>query len=240
MSDAAYRRILLKLSGAFLSGAADGGIDFDVAGRLCDELMEARALGVQIGLVIGGGNILRGTDTEDTGLVRATRDYMGMLGTVINALAIQGTLEKRGVGARVMTAIDMRPVAEPFSRVEAIRHLEDGDIVIFAAGTGHPFFTTDTGAALRAIEIDAEMLMKATNVDGVFDADPNRVPNATRYDKLDYTTVLAKHLRVMDATAISLCRENALPVLVFNLTEPGSIIRAVKGESLGTIVREQD
>ncbi len=238
MDAPAYQRVVLKLSGAFLGGAGSGGIDFETAGRICDELADAHALGVQIGLVIGGGNILRGSDTEDTGLDRPTRDYMGMLATVINALAIQALLEKRGVAARVLTAIDMQPIAEPYARQKALRHLEQGRVVIFAAGTGQPFFTTDTVAALRAAEIGAEILMKATDVDGVFDADPHLTADATRYDELDYTTVLAKDLRVMDATAVSLCRENKVPVLVFNLTEPGSIIRALKGEPLGTVVRD--
>ena len=233
----AYQRILLKLSGAFLAGPESHGVDFETAGTLCDELAEAHALGAQIGLVVGGGNILRGADTEGTGLDRVTRDYMGMLATVINALSLHALLEKRGVPARVLTAIDMRPFAEPYTRQAALTHLQEGRIVIFAAGTGHPFFTTDTAAALRAIEIGAEVLMKATDVDGVFDSDPHVNPNAERFDELDYTTVLAKNLRVMDATAISLCREHGLPVLVFNLTERGSIIRALQGEPLGTIVR---
>ncbi|HOZ47605.1 MAG TPA: UMP kinase [Candidatus Hydrogenedentes bacterium] len=237
MADPAYRTILLKLSGAFLAGDASRGIDFDKAGRLCDELAEAHGLAARIGIVIGGGNILRGLDTEDTELDRPTRDYMGMLGTAINALALAGLLECRGVPARVMTAIPMGPVAEPYSRPAALRHLDEGRVVLFAAGTGQPFFTTDTAAALRASEIGAEILMKATHVDGVFDADPHVVADAKRYESLDYTTVLAKHLRVMDATAISLCRENKLPVLVFNLTRPGSIMRAIQGEPIGTIVK---
>jgi len=196
-----------------------------------------QALGVEIGLVVGGGNIFRGARAEETGLDRPTGDYMGMLATVINALAIHGALEMRGATTRVITAIEMRPVAEPYIRRRVQRHLDKGRIVIFGAGTGNPFFTTDTAAALRASEIGAEVLMKATRVDGIYDSDPEKNPDAKRYDELDYTTVLSKNLRVMDATAISLCRENALPILVFDFTQPGSILRAVRGENIGTLVK---
>jgi len=237
VESSAYQRILLKLSGESLGGKSGGGIDFVRAGRVCDELAGAHALGVRIGLVIGGGNILRAADTEGTGLDRPTRDAMGMLATVINALAVEGLLEKRNIPARVLTATDMRPYAEAYARSSALAHLDEGRVVLFAGGTGHPYFTTDTAAALRAVEMGAQVLMKATNVDGVFDADPKKHPEAKRYAELDYTTALAKQLRVMDATAISLCRENHLPILVFNLTRPGSIIRAVKGEPVGTIVK---
>lgn len=228
--------MLLKLSGEWLGGET-GGIDFAVAGGLCDDLAEVHKLGVRIGLVIGGGNILRAADTADSGLDRPSRDAMGMLATVINALAVAGLLEGRGVPARVLTATDMRPFAEPFSMAGARDHLEQGRVVLFAGGTGHPYFTTDTAAALRAVEMQAEVLMKATNVDGVFDADPRKVPGAKRYTELDYATALSKQLGVMDAAAISLCRENRLPILVFNLSRRGSIMEAVRGGSTGTIVR---
>lgn len=233
-----YKRILLKLSGEALDGnRAEGGIDFATVGRFCDEIAAVREMGVQVGLVVGGGNIFRGSVAAEAGLDRPTGDYMGMLATVINALALQNALEKRGAPTRVMTAIEMRPVAEPYIRRRATRHLEKGRVVIFGAGTGNPFFTTDTAAALRANEIGAEVLMKATRVDGVYDDDPERNPQAKRFDRLDYTTVLSKKLRVMDATAISLCRENRLPILVFNLNQAGSIIRVLQGEAIGTLVK---
>jgi len=229
---------LLKLSGEALEGSSKrGGIDVDTLGRFCDEVVEAARMNVEIGLVVGGGNIFRGVQGAETGLDRPTGDYMGMLATVINALAIQASLEKRGLATRVMTAIQMPPVAESYIRRRATRHLDKGRVVIFGAGTGNPFFTTDTAAALRASEIGAEVLMKATKVDGVYDDDPVKNPAATRYDELDYTTVLSKNLRVMDATAISLCRENKLPILVFNLTEPGNIIKVLRGERIGTLVQ---
>lgn len=238
MSEPAYRRILLKLSGEALQGpSGNGGIDFETVRRFCDEVAEARAMGVDIGLVVGGGNIFRGITGAQTGLDRPTGDYMGMLATVINALAIQASLEQHGVATRVLTAIEMRPVAEPYIRRRAQRHLEKGRVVIFGAGTGNPFFTTDTAAALRANEIGADVLMKATNVDGVYDDDPRKNPNAKRYEELDYTTALTKNLGVMDATAVSLCRENRLPILVFNLTRPGSIIKVLRGEKIGTLVK---
>lgn len=235
MSDTVYKRILLKLSGEALS--RDGGIDFDIVGTFCDQIAEAHALGVEIGLVIGGGNIFRGAKGAETGLDRPSGDYMGMLATVINALGIQASLEARGVATRVLTAIEMRPIAEPYIRRRATRHLEKGRVVIFGAGTGNPFFTTDTAAALRANEIGAEVLMKGTKVDGVYDADPVKNPDAKRFDTLDYTTVLSRRLGVMDATAISLCRENSLPILVFNLTEPGNLVKALRGASIGTLVK---
>jgi uridylate kinase len=233
----AFKRILLKLSGEALQGSAAGGIDFETLGGFADELAQAHRLGVQIGVVVGGGNIFRGARTEETGIDRATGDYMGMLGTVINALAIQAILERRGVPTRVMTAIEMRPVAEPYIRRRATRHLEKGRVVIFGAGTGNPFFTTDTAAALRANEIDAEILLKATKVDGVYDSDPTMNAKAKRYDALSYTEALSKNLRVMDAAAISLCRDSQIPILVFNLRRPGSILKALQGESVGTIVK---
>jgi len=233
-----YKRILLKLSGEALEGTSGkGGIDFPTLGSFCDEIKEVVEMGVEVGLVVGGGNIFRGVQGVETGLDQPTGDYMGMLATVINALAIQASLEQRGVRTRVMTAIEMRPIAEPYIRRRATRHLEKGRVVIFGAGTGNPFFTTDTAAALRANEIGAELVMKATKVDGVYDADPVKFPNATKYDELDYTTVLTNKLRVMDATAISLCRENKLPILVFNLTRPGNVVRVLQGEKIGTLVK---
>jgi uridylate kinase len=232
-----YQRILLKLSGEALEVEGHGGIDFSVVNRLCDELAEVHAMGVQIGLVVGGGNIFRGAPKSlETGLDRPTGDYMGMLATVINALAVQAMLEKKGVATRVLTAIEMPPVAEPYIRRRATRHLEKGRIVIFGAGTGNPFFTTDTAAALRANEIGAEVLFKATKVDGVYDKDPVRHTDATRYTTVNYTKVLSDNLRVMDATAISLCRENKLPILVFNQNDWGAIIKALRGEPIGTLV----
>ncbi len=236
MSDGPYKRILLKLSGEALHGDGDGGIDFGIVGQLCDEVKQVRAMDVGIGLVVGGGNIFRGTHDNESGLDKPTGDYMGMLATVINALAVQAVLEARDIPTRVMSAIEMPPVAEPYIRRRAVRHLEKGRVVIFGGGTGNPFFTTDTAAALRANEIGAEILFKATKVDGVYDADPVKNPGAKKYDTLSYTTILAKNLGVMDATAISLCRENELPILVFNVTQPGNIVRALEGEHIGTIV----
>ena len=235
MSDAAYGRVLLKISGEALEGPSGAsGIDFSTLGTFCEEIAEAHAMGVEIGLVVGGGNIFRGAEAD---LDRPTGDYMGMLATVINGLAIQASLEARGVPTRVLTAIEMRPVAEPYIRRRATRHLEKGRVVIFGAGTGNPFFTTDTAAALRANEIGAEVLLKATKVDGVYDSDPVKNPDAVRFEHLDYTTVLSKNLRVMDATAISLCRENKLPIVVFNLTQPGNVVKVLRGESIGTVVK---
>lgn len=238
MSEPAYKRILLKLSGEALEGEkGSGGIDFPTLGGFCDEVVEATKMGVEIGVVVGGGNIFRGARGVETGLDQPTGDYMGMLATVINALAIQASMEKRGVATRVLTAIEMRPVAEPYIRRRAVRHLEKGRVVIFGGGTGNPFFTTDTAAALRANEIGAQIVMKATKVDGVYDSDPMKNPDAKRYDKLDYTTVLSQKLGVMDATAISLCRENKLPILVFDLTTPGNLIKVLNGEPIGTLVK---
>ncbi|MCX5769948.1 MAG: UMP kinase [Candidatus Hydrogenedentes bacterium] len=234
-----YKRVLLKLSGEALQGPAAAGIDFPTLGHIADEVAEAHGMGVQIGLVIGGGNFYRGAKSSETGLDRPTGDYMGMLATVINALAVQAALEKRGVPTRVLTAIEMRPVAEPYIRRRAVRHLEKGRVVIFGAGTGNPFFTTDTAAALRANEIGADILFKATKVDGIYDDDPVKNRKAKKFDHLSYAEVLQKNLRVMDAAAISLCRENKIPILVFNLTTPGSVIRALRGDKIGTIVLEQ-
>jgi uridylate kinase len=234
-----YKRILLKLSGeAFDADGTGGGINFDSLNRFCEELVQAHAMGVQMGLVIGGGNIIRGAHVSaENGLDQPTCDYMGMLATVINGLALQAVLENKGVQTRVLTAIEMRPVAEPYIRRRAIRHLEKGRVVIFGAGTGNPFFTTDTAAALRANEIHAEALFKATKVDGVYDKDPMKNRDAVKYDELAYTEILTRKLNVMDATAVSLCRDNGMRVHIFNLLEPGSIMRALRGESIGTVVR---
>ena len=238
MSGAVYKRIMLKLSGQALEGVEGrGGIDFTTVGGFCDEVAEVSRMGVEIGMVIGGGNIFRGERGVETGLDRPTGDYMGMLATVINSLAVQASLERRGIMTRVMSAIEMPPVAERYIRRRAIRHLDKGRVVIFGAGTGNPYFTTDTAAALRANEIGAEILMKATRVDGVYDADPKTNKNAKRYEKLNYTAVLSQKLRVMDATAISLCRENNLPVLVFDLTQPGNLLKVIQGEPIGTLVK---
>ncbi len=233
-----YKRILLKLSGEALEGPnGGGGIDFDTVGRICDEIKEITDFGVQVGLVVGGGNIFRGSEGANSGIDKPSGDYMGMLATMINALALQAALEARDVPSRVLTAIEMRPVAEPYIRRRAVRHLDKDRVVIFGAGTGNPFFTTDTAAALRASEIGAEVLLKATKVDGIYDADPVNNPDATKYDTLSYTDVLSKKLGVMDATAISLCRENKLPILVFNLNEQGSILKSLRGVPIGTMVK---
>lgn len=239
MPEPVYKRIMLKLSGQALEGVEGRrGIDFETVGRFCDEIVEVAELGLEIGLVVGGGNIFRGELGIKTGLDRPTGDYMGMLATVINALAIQAVLESRNVATRVMSAIEMPPVAERYIRRRATRHLDKGRVVIFAAGTGNPFFTTDTAAALRASEIGAEVLIKATRVDGIYDADPKTHTQAVRYDKLTYTEVLSRQLRVMDSTAISLCRETGLPVLVFDLTKPGNLLRVIHGDAIGTLVME--
>jgi len=212
------------------------GIDPAVATRIAQDVAEIQSLGVQTAIVIGGGNIFRGLAASAKGMDRSTGDYMGMLATVINALALQDALEHHGVPTRVLTAIEMRSVAEPFIRRRAVRHLEKGRVVVFAAGTGNPYFTTDTAAALRAMEMKAEVILKATKVDGIYTADPVKHPEATRYDRISYLQVLQERLQVMDATAISLCMDNKLPILVFNLKTPGNIRRVVMGEAIGTIV----
>ena len=231
-----YHRILLKLSGEALMGDQQFGVDSAVANRIARDVSEIQGLGVQTAIVIGGGNIFRGLAASVRGMDRATADYMGMLATVINALALQDALERQGVMTRVVTAIEMRAVAEPFIRRRAIRHLEKGRVVIFAAGTGNPYFTTDTAAALRAMEIKAEVILKGTKVDGVYTADPMLDPHATMYPAISYLQVLEKQLKVMDATAISLCMDNKLPIVIFNLREAGNIRRVVLGESIGTTV----
>ena len=232
----AYRRILLKLSGEALMGEKMYGIDPAVTGQIANDVQDIQGLGVETAIVIGGGNIFRGVAASARGMDRATGDYMGMLATVINALALQDALERQGVLTRVMSAIEMRAVSEPFIRRRAIRHLEKGRAVIFAAGTGNPYFTTDTAAALRAMEIKADVIMKATKVDGIYSADPLKDPTAERYDRISYLQVLERRLQVMDATAISLCMDNRLPILVFNLRTPGNLRRAVLGEPIGSTV----
>jgi uridylate kinase len=235
-SEPHYRRILLKLSGEALMGDQSYGIDPAVATRIAQDILEIQALGVQTAIVIGGGNIFRGLAASARGMDRSTADYMGMLATVVNALALQDALEHQGVPTRVLTAIEMRAVAEPFIRRRAIRHLEKGRVVVFAAGTGNPYFTTDTAAALRAMEIKAEVILKATKVDGIYTADPVNNPDAIRYDRISYLQVLQERLQVMDATAISLCMDNKLPIVVFNLKVPGNIRRVVMGDEVGTTV----
>jgi uridylate kinase len=235
-SQPAYRRIVLKLSGEALAGSQGYGVDPAVLVRIGAEVREVIDLGVQVAIVIGGGNIFRGLAASAGGMDRSTADYMGMLATVINALALQDALEKVGCQTRVLSAIEMRAVAEPYIRRRAIRHLEKGRVVIFAAGTGNPFFTTDTAGALRAVEIGADAIMKATKVDGIYSADPARDPNAVRLPTVTYIDVLNRRLEVMDTTAISLCMENKLPIVVFDLTRPGNIRRIVCGEPVGSIV----
>jgi uridylate kinase len=231
-----YKRILLKLSGEALMGDQPYGIDPAVATRIAQDVAEIQSLGVQTAVVIGGGNIFRGLAASARGMDRSTGDYMGMLATVINALALQDALEHNGVPTRVLTAIEMRAVAEPFIRRRAIRHLEKGRVVVFAAGTGNPYFTTDTAAALRAMEMKAEVILKATKVDGIYTSDPVKNPDATRYERISYLQVLQERLQVMDATAISLCMDNKLPILVFNMKTPGNIRRVVMGDAVGTVV----
>jgi uridylate kinase len=231
-----YRRVLLKLSGEALMGSAPYGIDNRVLESIAAEIRDVNQLGLELALVIGGGNIFRGVRAATAGTDRATGDYMGMLATVINALALQDALERHRVTTRVMSAIEIRQIAEPYIRRRAMRHLEKGRIVIFAAGTGNPFFSTDTAASLRAAEIGAEVILKATKVDGVYDADPKLNAAAKRFTELTYTEFLRQGLKVMDATAVTLCMENTLPIMVFNMTEAGNIRRAVVGEPIGTLV----
>jgi uridylate kinase len=237
VSSPAYSRVLLKLSGEALMGEQPFGIDPAVATQVAREVGEIAAMGVQVGIVIGGGNLFRGLAASAKGMDRATADYMGMLATVINALALQDALEKTGVTTRVAAAIEMRAVAEPFIRRRAVRHLEKGRVVVFAAGTGNPYFTTDTAAALRAMEMRSEVILKATKVDGIYSADPMTHPDATRYETLSYLEVLERGLKVMDATAISLCMDNKLPIIVFKLREAGNLRRVIMGEPVGTTVR---
>ena len=232
----AYKRVLLKLSGEALMGEQTYGIDPAVATRIARDISEIQGMGVETAIVIGGGNIFRGVAASARGMDRATADYMGMLATVINALALQDALEQQNVVTRVVTAIEMRSVAEPFIRRRAIRHLEKGRVVVFGGGTGNPYFSTDTAAALRAMEIKADVILKATKVDGIYDADPMVKTDATRFDRISYQQVLEQGLKVMDATAISLCMDNRLPIVVFNLRTPGNIKRAITGEPIGSLV----
>ena len=231
-----YKRILLKLSGEALMGDGDYGIHPEVISRVADEIKDVAALGVEVGVVIGGGNIFRGAGLAQGGMDRVTGDHMGMLATVMNALAMQDALEKKNVPARVMSALSIHQVCEDYIRRKAIRHLEKGRVVMFAAGTGNPFFTTDSAASLRAIEIGADIVIKATKVDGVYTDDPFKNPDATRYDKLSYDEVLNKKLMVMDATAIVLCRDSNMPLSVFSINNHGDLLRMMKGESVGTVV----
>ena len=237
MPEPAYRRVLLKLSGEALMGEQAFGIDPAVTTQIAKDIAEIQGLGVQTAVVIGGGNLFRGLAASAQGMDRATADYMGMLATVINALALQDALEHQGVPTRVASAIEMRAVAEPFIRRRAVRHLEKGRVVVFAAGTGNPYFTTDTAAALRAMEMRADVILKGTKVDGVYTADPMLDASATKYDDISYLKVLERRLKVMDATAISLCMDNKLPIVVFNLRTPGNVRRVIMGEPVGTTVR---
>jgi len=237
-SNAKYKRVLLKLSGEVLMGDSGYGIDPDTINRLASELIEVRESGVDLAIVIGGGNIFRGNMGTASGMDRASADYMGMMATVMNAIALQDALERQGANARMISALHIKEVAEPYIRRKAVRHLEKGRILIFAAGTGNPYFTTDTAASLRAMEINADVVLKGTKVDGVYTADPMKDPTATRYDTLTFTEALTKKLGVMDATAMSLCRDNHMPIVVFDVTKQGQMLRAVKGESVGTVVRE--
>lgn len=231
-----FKRVVLKISGEVLVGEEGYGISSEVIGGISSEIKEVTERGVQIAVVVGGGNFFRGVDTSSEGVDRTTADYMGMLATVINSLALQDALEKTGVYTRVQSAIDLRQVAEPYIRRRAIRHLEKARVVIFAGGTGNPYFSTDTAASLRAMEIGADVLLKATKVEGVYDSDPMKNRDAVKLDRLSYIDVLKENLRVMDATAVSLCMDNHLPIIVFNVKKKGNIVRAVMGEKVGTII----
>jgi uridylate kinase len=235
-----FKRVLLKLSGEALQGDSGYGISPAVLEQLAVEIREVKELGVEVALVIGGGNIFRGVAASSQGMDRASADYMGMLATVINGLALQDALEHKGVTTRVQSAIDMQQLAEPYIRRRAVRHLEKGRVVIFAAGTGNPYFTTDTAASLRAMEINAEVIFKATKVDGVYEADPKKDPNAQKFHQLTHLEVLKRNLKVMDATAISLCMDNQMPIIVFDMMRPGNIRRALTGEEIGTLVGKLD
>jgi uridylate kinase len=236
MSELKYKRILLKLGGEALGGPTGNGIDVDEAESIASRIKEVFDMGVQVAVVIGAGNLWRGMQGIERGMDRSTADYMGMLGTVMNSMVLMDCLERIGVFTRVMSAIEMRAIAEPYIRRRAIRHLEKGRVVIFGAGTGNPFFTTDTAAALRASEIDADVVIKATKVDGVYDADPNKEPGAKKFDQLSYIEVVNRRLEVMDSTAVTLCMENKLPILVLNLWDPKALVGALKGERVGTLV----
>ncbi|MGM9651631.1 MAG: UMP kinase [Faecousia sp.] len=239
MNEPKYKRVLLKISGEALAGDAHRGLDFDVIGSVCDVIKQCVKAGVQVGIVVGGGNFWRGVKDGSGHMERTRADHMGMLATVINCLALADCLEQREVEVRVQTAIEMNRIAEPYIRGKAIRHLEKGRVVIFGCGTGNPFFSTDTGAVLRAVEINADAILLAKNIDGVYSADPNLDPTAVKYDTITYDEVLSKHLAVMDSTATSLSMDNHMPIIVFALKEPENIFRVVMGEKLGTIVKEE-
>jgi len=235
MKDIAYKRILLKLSGEALAGGKKTGVDGTTVGKICDKIKEIVDMGVEVAIVVGGGNFWRGRDGHE--LERTTSDYMGMLATTINGLALQDALEARGIYTRVQTAIEMREIAEPYIKRKAIKHLERGRVVIFACGTGNPYFSTDTGAALRAAETDAEVILLAKTIDGVYSADPKQDINAVKYDEISYLEILNKDLKVMDSTATSLCRDNKIPLVVFGIDDPENIVRIIKGEKIGTLVK---
>ena len=237
MPDLKHPRVLLKLSGEALAGERGFGFDFDTIDRLAGEVKSVIEAGASVGLVIGGGNIVRGSLLSKMGMDRVAADYMGMLGTVINAMAVQDVMERKGIDTRVMTAIRMEELAEPYIRRRAVRHLEKGRVVIFAAGTGNPYFSTDTAAVLRAIQIKASVIIKATSVEGVYSADPKKDPNAKLYEEISFRDVMLEDLKVIDQTAITLCRENSLPLIVLNIHRPGAFVAAVRGERVGTLVR---
>ncbi|MDR3728814.1 MAG: UMP kinase [Oscillospiraceae bacterium] len=239
MEKPVYKRVLLKVSGEALAGEKHTGLDFEVIGQVCDVIKECVALGVQVGLVVGGGNFWRGVKDGGGRMERTRADHMGMMATVLNCLAVADVLEQKGVDVRVQTAIEMRAIAEPYIRSKAIRHLEKGRVVIFGCGTGNPYFSTDTAAVLRAAEINADVILLAKNIDGVYSADPMKDPTAVKYDTITYDDVLAQHLQVMDSTATSLSMDNHIPVLLFALKDPKNILRAVCGEKIGTIVKEE-
>ena len=235
MQETKYKRVLLKLSGEALAGKKGTGVDVETVGKICDRVKEIVEMGVQVAIVVGGGNFWRGRNGHQ--MERTTADYMGMLATAMNGLALQDALEARGIFTRVQTAIEMREIAEPFIQRKAEKHLNRGRVVVFACGTGHPFFTTDTAAVLRAIEIDADVILLGKSVDAVYDSDPKENPNAKRYEEVSYMEALEKDLKVMDSTAIAMCRDNQMPLLVFGIEDPENIVKAVKGEKIGTIVK---
>ena len=237
MSKIKYKRVLLKLSGESLMGKNGYGIDPKVLDFFSDEIKKVHDVGVQLGIVIGGGNIFRGLNAEEQGIDRVTGDQMGMLATMINSLALQNAVEHKGIDSRLMSSIQMNEVAEPYIRRRAIRHFEKGRVVIFGAGTGHPYFSTDTAASLRAVEIEANVIVKGTRVEGVFDSDPEKNPEAFKYESISYIDVLTKNLRVMDLTAVSLCKENKLPMVVFNMDLPDNLLKLVRGENIGTVIK---
>ncbi len=236
-SKSIYKRVLLKLSGEVLGGEKGTGIDFKEVRRICEEIKEVHNMEVEIGIVVGGGNIFRGAENEEGEIDRVTGDYMGMLGTVINSLAIQSVLENMGVQTRVLSAIEMKALAEPYIRRRAIRHMEKGRIVVFAGGTGSPYFSTDTASSLRAVETNAEVILKGTKVDGVFDADPFKVKSAKMFPYITYMEALQRNLKIMDSTAFSMCMDNKIPIIVFNITVPGNLLKIMRGEKIGTIVK---